>query len=240
MHNISPTDRLMIAGYSYEKYEGELSDIIDVQQLPYEKSFVDIQWLPEDRNIRVSNIEVEIGVAQDAKVDILLNGNLAHSNITESGKYQMQLEDGTNEITVQADHMQLYDELTKVYIVDSRAPVLYIDNDYGASMSMKSSIMLSGRTEPGALVKINDEIVNIDPSGNFIKEMKLKLGDNPIKIVAVDNMGNTAQYSTTIKFYGNIDLILAGGFGLLYFITILIFFIAYKRKKKKIMALKPV
>jgi hypothetical protein len=80
-------------------------------------------------------------------------------------------------------------------------------------------------------------VIFTDPAiwnGNFIKDLKLKLGDNQVKVTARDNMDNSVEYLASIAYYGNTDLIIAVGFGALYLVTILIFVIAYKRKKKKV------
>lgn len=57
----------------------------------------------------------------------------------------------------------------------------------------KDTILVKGKTNNNAVLKINDEEVVVSSSGYFAKVVTLKLGENLISIKAFDNSGNEKE-----------------------------------------------
>jgi len=60
------------------------------------------------------------------------------------------------------------------------------------------SVEVSGRTSPGAVVSVNDEITMADTQGIFTITITLEEGPNIIEIIASDEEGNEATTSLTV------------------------------------------
>lgn len=59
-------------------------------------------------------------------------------------------------------------------------------------------VEVRGRTSPGAVVSVNDEIVNADAQGIFTLTVPLEEGLNILEVVASDDAGNEAKVSLTV------------------------------------------
>ena len=60
------------------------------------------------------------------------------------------------------------------------------------------SVLLTGRTEPGATVSVNESEVTVDRSGGFAHELSLAIGDNRVGISTMDEAGNRLTFSMTV------------------------------------------
>lgn len=58
---------------------------------------------------------------------------------------------------------------------------------------------ITGQTDPGVSVSINDHLVIVDSSGKFTNSTNLKNGDNNFKIIATDQAGNQTTKQLLIK-----------------------------------------
>ena len=63
-----------------------------------------------------------------------------------------------------------------------------------------SPFTISGQTDPGDFVTINDRLAIIDKDGKFTYPLTLNDGDNKIKIVATDPAGNQTAKELTLKY----------------------------------------
>jgi len=57
---------------------------------------------------------------------------------------------------------------------------------------------LKGKTEPSAVLEIQDKEVSVDENGNFETELELKEGENIIKVKATDDVGNSGSQELKI------------------------------------------
>ena len=74
------------------------------------------------------------------------------------------------------------------------APKLEIIQPPEENLTLESdTLTIEGRADPGAEVKINDQLIALDLDGNFKKQIKLKEGLNSIKIVAKNRIGKQSQ-----------------------------------------------
>lgn len=62
------------------------------------------------------------------------------------------------------------------------------------------SYQVTGKTEAGATVLINDLLAVINPEGDFSASLRLEEGTNEIRIKATDKAGNETETSVYMKF----------------------------------------
>ncbi|OPZ89584.1 MAG: hypothetical protein BWY74_02660 [Firmicutes bacterium ADurb.Bin419] len=106
-----------------------------------------------------------------------------------------------------------------------------------------SKYTLTGETEPGCALKINDEIFTINDDGTFIHDLKLSGGDNIFTIVASDIAGNSTMQKINIRkanslhtgndsfTIGNLlPLIIAFALSIIIVICVLVFSRTYAKK----------
>jgi len=60
------------------------------------------------------------------------------------------------------------------------------------------TVEVVGRTSPGAVVSVNDEIAVADTEGTFVVTIALEEGPNIIEVIASDDEGNEARASLTV------------------------------------------
>lgn len=78
---------------------------------------------------------------------------------------------------------------------DIDPPALTVDP---VSASYSETATITGKTEPKAMVKINDKEVSVQEDGSFKHEVTLQTGDNEFVITAQDKAGNISKVSLTI------------------------------------------
>ena len=62
------------------------------------------------------------------------------------------------------------------------------------------SYRVTGTTEPGITITINDQTAQVLPNGEFSVTIRLEEGDNNLKIKAVDKAGNEKEEEINVKF----------------------------------------
>lgn len=78
------------------------------------------------------------------------------------------------------------------------APFLEVREPSDQSNVESSMIQVIGRTDPEAKVLINDQEIQVDPSGSFFQEIKLADNVNIIKVTAVSKSGKEAKVERTV------------------------------------------
>lgn len=77
-------------------------------------------------------------------------------------------------------------------------PRLTIESPKENSLTSENSIMVTGRTSPGADVYINNEPILIEPDGRFREKVSLSNGLNEIEIRALNTLGRRATARLTV------------------------------------------
>lgn len=137
-----------------------------------------------------STVEIFIGEMSTKKIVAENDGTFTASGI--------KLALGRNEITATAtdEAGNLSQQSDKIIIAyDETPPELAIDEpSKGADLfGEKNKVIVKGRTEEGAEVRINERIVIVDSEGNFEYPLRLSEGNNLIRVVAVDKAGNKTK-----------------------------------------------
>lgn len=145
--------------------------------------------------------QITISGFADAKTTIqLFHNNIPDQTVVsgDDGKFEfpVTLDKGTNSFAAQAiadagqksAQSQTY---SVSYLTGNPKLDISTPNDNDAA--------ISGQTDPGDSVSINDHLVIVDSLGKFSSPTNLKSGDNNFKIVATDQAGNTTVKQVTIK-----------------------------------------
>ncbi len=114
----------------------------------------------------------------------------------------LQYPDGTYEIEYYAvDAVGNQEELQTIaaFLVDATPPTFTdMDPPITPFPTTKETYTISGRTEPGATLVINEDNVTVEADGSFSYETDLEIGDNPYYLHAVDVVGHTADITIII------------------------------------------
>ena len=79
-------------------------------------------------------------------------------------------------------------------------PKLEISEPQDNHVTPRDEIVVKGKTDSNVTVVINDAPVITDATGNFQTSVKLKEGENKIKIVVQDSAGNSDSKEITVKY----------------------------------------
>lgn len=69
-----------------------------------------------------------------------------------------------------------------------------------SSSSTSSNIEISGITDPEATIRVNGDLILVDPNGNFSKKINLLSGDNKIIIQSTSSNGKITTEEETINY----------------------------------------
>jgi|APSaa5957512622_1039677.scaffolds.fasta_scaffold16480_3 hypothetical protein len=118
---------------------------------------------------------------------------------------KVHLREGENEIYTVAydDHGNTSDDSSSyTVLVDNEKPEISIGtpSDGDKFFDSDSPITVSGSTEEGAGLEINDHFVMVKSDGSYSTSVNLSDGDNEIKAVAVDEAGNRAEAVINVNY----------------------------------------
>ncbi len=157
----------------------------------------------------------------------------------------LQYGDGSYEIEYYAkDAAGNAEELRTIpeFLVDATPPTFTnMDPPVSPYVTTEETYVISGKTEPGSTLTINDATVTVGTDGSFSHEVELDLGDNAYYLRAVDQVGHTGDHTVIIKRekYENgetepeSNLLLYGVLGAVVLVVIvLLFFFLVMRKDR--------
>ena len=126
------------------------------------------------------------------------DGKFIFNNITlikgENDFYAVATDPSGNE-------SQLSQNIAIIY--DSEAPELEITNpsDGANYFDEEREIVVAGKTDKeDTHVTVNNNVVAIDPEGNFVKKLYLTEGDNEIEVKAYDDAGNETVKKIKVNY----------------------------------------
>lgn len=85
------------------------------------------------------------------------------------------------------------------FIIDTTAPSLEILSPKNEEEFDTEFVHVSGKTEPGSMIKVNFQAATVEENGDFIIAVMPKNGWNLIKIIAQDAAGNITKKELTIN-----------------------------------------
>lgn len=150
------------------------------------------QWLNE----KVLDVT---GAAPNA-AKVLVNDQPA--TVQEDGTFSREiiLREGENSVRVEVtDDVGNATVAEQLVHLKTSAPKLDVNLADGATFQ-QAGVQLSGRTEPGSIVRVNNKLVSVSPLGEFQSNLELSNGRNTINIEARDVAGNIATISRRVVF----------------------------------------
>lgn len=143
----------------------------------------------------------------DAKVEIYVDDDLKKEvPVSPDGSFfaeNVPLSPGTNNIwgkTTDSKYTSLPSKIIKV-VSDNEKPLLEIyEPEDGKSIQGESKIKVSGKTEPNAIVSVNDSRVITGFDGSFSTQLELHEGENILNIKAIDNASNINEALRRVNF----------------------------------------
>jgi|GEM_PF-4032240 len=129
--------------------------------------------------------------------DATLTINGVPINLTKAGgfEYYAPLQrEGNNDIKIIGKDRFNNTRIVLLHVIrDTIPPQLVVDQPTEGQQTNQPSIVVRGQSEPGATVRINENIVTMDANGRFEYTVLLTEGANNITITATDLAGNTVQ-----------------------------------------------
>jgi len=113
------------------------------------------------------------------------------------------LEKGANKIYFIAKNIKTKEtKKTSLYAVlyKSEKPILEVQEPNDKTKTNKEDIKIAGKTDKETSIRINDQPIITDSEGKFVTVFRLKDGENKIKIVAEDIVGNQEIKELTITY----------------------------------------
>jgi hypothetical protein len=143
--------------------------------------------------------DINVSGICEAGMTLTVNGEAVP---TETGTFAkaVRMAEGSGLITIEGRDAAGNTVSRKVQVmVDLTAPGLEIVEPQTGFRTLDMTVVVVGLTEPGALVKVNDQPVQVDAYGKFTTSVTLRKGANTIKVTTADEAGNSATKSITVK-----------------------------------------
>ncbi|HLF87428.1 MAG TPA: FlgD immunoglobulin-like domain containing protein [Anaerolineales bacterium] len=143
-----------------------------------------------------------ITVSGQASPNVTLTVNEIPVQVGEDGAFnhQFNLEEGDNLIRVVAtDDVGNITLHEMVVHLKTGAPSLFLNIEDGETFN-DPVLHLTGRTDPGAIVQVNGQVVPVGEGGNFQIALQLFEGQNIVDVVARDQAGNITTLTRQVQY----------------------------------------
>ncbi len=144
----------------------------------------------------------------DQRIDLYRNGKMISKTTVKSNNTfrftNVTLVEGVNSLKARAvtddNQRSNYSNEIRISLLN-KSPELSVDFPQDGQVFKKdqSPIKISGKTDPGVKITVNDFRAIVDSSGNYSYLYNLKDGDNNLKIAATDNAGNQTTKEINIR-----------------------------------------
>ncbi len=166
-----------------------------------------IDLLPEFTN--KTKTEIQGNTEPGTNIVFFLNNKKGETLANKNGAFSLtlSLNEGENTFSILAkDASGNESQKSKIFkiIFDNVSPELEINKPedgtefFGAK---QRQIVIEGKTEENASVKINDRIVVVNEDGSFVFVTTLSEGENKFTIKTQDRAGNESEKSLTTFFF---------------------------------------
>jgi len=147
--------------------------------------------------------QATIGVQGKTEAGVTLTVAEAAVPVSAQGEFQTQvtLKDGQQSIVFTAtDVAGNVGQAQLKVTLDTTPPILTITKPIMYSTVLTNVCGVSGKTEPGAIVRIAGAAVSVNADGSFSFNVMLKEGDNLINITATDAAGNQGKTAIPVIY----------------------------------------
>lgn len=165
-----------------------------------------INSLPEATN----QYTIDVTGVAEAGVDVIISFNQKEETVLadKSGNFTANFPLNKGENTVSAiarDQAGNESQRTQVYkiLFDNEDPQIEIIQPIDGSSFFgpkQKDLTISGKTESGSQVTINDRFVTVNEDGSFTSVTYLSEGENTFNIKSIDKAGNTSEKSLTVSY----------------------------------------
>jgi len=129
-----------------------------------------------------------------------INDRQVAVNADGAFSYEMLLEEGDNLIRVVAtDDVGNITTQERLVHLKTRPPTLALNVEEGSTVG-DATLQVTGRTDAGATVTVNGQVVPVSAQGDFQATLNLFQGDNLIQAEARDQAGNVANLTRRIRY----------------------------------------
>jgi stage II sporulation protein D len=147
------------------------------------QSFVTFRWIGSDNQTKIENLFYSYRINEEP-----------WSTFSKNTSYTFHLNnDGAYVFSVKArDEANLIDPAPPVYtfFIDTTPP--FLELDVYENPTLKSEILLQGKTEPEVTLLVNAVKYPVGASGSFECLLPLKIGNNLIRFITIDPSSNTS------------------------------------------------
>ena len=193
---------------------------------------------PARSAINETELSIDVLFAGECKVDIIVNDTIEAEGSEASGTYTVALPEGDVKILVSvSDEYGNIKNYTKELKVDTIKPKLVLDKVIDGAVTTDNEIAVTGECSEDVTLIMNGQSKKIK-KGSFRFTQRLSIGENDIKLQAVDEAGNKSNVRAVItreaehKRSMKATVLVGSTFGVILFAYIVTFsgWIAKKRK----------
>lgn len=168
----------------------------NIKNIPLEQEFL-INKTGEITNS--SQVELQYKVEKERLLYVRINDEEGNYKVKDNGVLSFDLKEAGNEIYAE---LELDDQVyfvvdTNVYY-DATPPTIDLYDNLDGKNFYTDNVTILGKMSGGNLLKIEDNVVEVDDNGNFSYEVDLSLGENVIELVAEDANGNLTSRVLTL------------------------------------------
>jgi hypothetical protein len=172
---------------------------------------------------------LNISGVTDPSAELIINGFVVAVNSSGNFSFEVGLVEGVNFIYLTASDDGGITRIVLSITRDTVAPSLTITAPTNDSRTDSSTALVSGTTEPGATVAVDDILVNATENGTFDVLVPLQEGKNIITVSSTDEAGNSVTEQVTIEYTPEANeanqyvIILIGAFALAIGLVVLVY-----------------
>ena len=193
---------------------------------------------PARSAINETELSIDVLFAGECKVDIIVNDTIEAEGSEASGSYTVALPEGDVKILVSvSDEYGSIKNYTKELKVDTIKPKLVLDKEIDGAVTTDNEIAVTGECSEDVTLIMNGQSKKVK-KGSFRFTQRLSIGENDIKLQAVDEAGNKSNVRAVItreaehKRSMKATILVGSTFGIIILAYIITFsgWIAKKRK----------
>ncbi len=149
------------------------------------------------------------GTATDgSELSIIVNGENQKELTVDGDTFDtnISLQKGSNELYVEMRiKKQNIFKKSDVYSIlyQSEKPKLQIDAPTNGSRTSQTEITVSGSTDPGVTVRVNNSPTIVNSDGKFSSAVRINDGENKITVTATNRAGTVETQELTVIFESN-------------------------------------
>lgn len=182
-------------------------------------------------------IEVSTLFMEDTKLSIILNNKYIVENSKRAGKYLITLDEGINEIKVifRTDGGNVK-SFKKIVELDTTPPKIILDSIIDNAVTSNDTTEIIGSVKDGIELSLNGKHIELIENKFFVNH-PLDIGENDIKLVATDRVGNKTTIRAVItrerehKRNMTAAMVVGGTFSII-FLAYIVTFIGWLKKKR--------